>query len=178
VISVALAALGMAIGSALPRSTTASVLILVAAIVTLVAIALRAESVAPSHGLQHIVRLPARAAVSASVESCRSRIVGTARNLWRRAPDAASAPDIETDDEAEAWWGAQDDRDPVMVSVTIDANDTLSGPSRGARMRERLHRHFAGITRSFTRRTGDTHVAGDSASSDDLEGSTFSTGSA
>ena len=64
-VTIALGAIGVAIGLALPQSTTASALTLAVAASALALIALRADPVAPSHGLRHVVRLPFPAAVAA-----------------------------------------------------------------------------------------------------------------
>src|SRR5256885_1228787 len=82
VVMIALGAIGVAVGLTLPRSTTASALILAVAVPSLATIALRAESFAPTHGLHHVVRLPMRSAVSATMESFWSRVVGTTRSIW------------------------------------------------------------------------------------------------
>src|SRR5438552_18106452 len=73
---IALAGLGLAIGLALPRNTLASALLSSMAIAVLVMIALRGDEFAPTHGLRHVVRLPMRSAVSATLESFWSRFVG------------------------------------------------------------------------------------------------------
>src|SRR5437764_3823114 len=78
---IALAGLGMALGLALPRNPLASALLSSAAVAVLVVIALRRDAVAPTHGLRHVVRLPVQSAVSATLESLRSRFVGTIRVL-------------------------------------------------------------------------------------------------
>jgi len=63
--TLAFGAIGVAIGLALPRSASASAVVLVAAAATLAVIALRADAVAPSHGLRYVVRLPFPAARAA-----------------------------------------------------------------------------------------------------------------
>ena len=78
--ALALGAVGVAVGLALPRNPTASALTLVLAAGALAAIALHADSAAPSHGLRHVVRLPIRSAVAASVASL---VVESRRHLPR-----------------------------------------------------------------------------------------------
>jgi hypothetical protein len=117
--SIALAAIGVAVGLTLPRSTAVSALILAVALPGLASIAVRTESFAPMHGLHRVVRLPVRSAVSATLESWWSRVVGTIRAIWSRTHRVASVP--REDDEAQAWWGSPRDHDPPMASVSPDA---------------------------------------------------------
>lgn len=77
--------LGLGVGLALPRSAPMSALLVVIAVVSLVAVTTRTDALAPSHSLNGVVRLPTTAAVSATLDSFRSRIVGTTQGL-RRAP--------------------------------------------------------------------------------------------
>jgi hypothetical protein len=90
-------ALGLGVGLALPRSTTASVLLLAMALLGLASIGARAEFVAPSHGLTRVVRLPTTTAISAAFDSFRSKIVGTVHTIQHRAAlqSAGSALDRE-----------------------------------------------------------------------------------
>jgi hypothetical protein len=78
--------LGLGVGLALPRSAPMSALLVVIAVVSLVAVTTRTDALAPSHSLNGVVRLPTTAAVSATLESVRSRIVGTTQGLRQRAP--------------------------------------------------------------------------------------------
>jgi hypothetical protein len=78
--------LGLGVGLALPRSAPMSAFLVVVAVVSLVGITARADTRAPSHSLSGVVRLPTTAAISASVESFRARIAGTAHALRRPAP--------------------------------------------------------------------------------------------
>ncbi len=106
-----LAALGLALGMALPRSTLGSLLVFVAAVSCALVVVMRDERLAPTHGLHHAIRLPLRTSVSATLESFWSRLVGTLRAVVTRTPkpvalalDEPDEPD-EPDEEAEAWWG-------------------------------------------------------------------------
>jgi len=100
-----LAALGLALGMALPHSTLAAVLVFVAASACAVTVVLHDDARAPSHGLHHVIRLPVRTSVSATLESFWSRVAGSARALFVRAPKPVALALDEPDDEAEAWWG-------------------------------------------------------------------------
>src|SRR5690349_20139254 len=102
--TVAFGLLGVAVGLTLPRSATLSAVLLVTAAATLALIALRADAVAPSHGLRHVVRLPFPHAVGSSFDSFRSRVVGSVRAAWHWTPNPLPAIE-EVDDETEAWWG-------------------------------------------------------------------------
>lgn len=128
--TLAFGAIGVAIGLALPRSASASAVVLVAAAATLAVIALRADAVAPSHGLRYVVRLPFPAAVATSLESFRSRLVGSARALWEWKPTALPAVE-EADDETEAWWGAQPgpEKTPALVPVSVILRDADPPPT-------------------------------------------------
>jgi hypothetical protein len=93
VVMTSIGMLGLGLGLALPRSTPASALLLVVAVLSLVAITARADSVAPSHGLKGVIRLPTTAAISTSLESFRARVVGTThaiRPIRPRAPQRSS----------------------------------------------------------------------------------------
>jgi hypothetical protein len=92
VVMMSIGALGLGVGLALPRSATLSVLLLALAVASLVTIGVRAEAVAPSHGLTRVVRLPTASAISATLDSFRSRVVGTVDSLRHRAvPRRAAA---------------------------------------------------------------------------------------
>src|SRR6478672_1396868 len=73
--------LGLGVGLALPRSITASVVLLAVAVLCLGTIGARADVLAPSHGLNRVVRLSTTSAISTAFDSFRSRIVGTAATL-------------------------------------------------------------------------------------------------
>jgi hypothetical protein len=90
-------ALGLAVGLALPRSITASVVLLAVAVVSLAAVGARADSLAPIHGLDGVGRLSTVSAISTAFDSFRSRIVGTARTIRERVSLqlAGSADDLE-----------------------------------------------------------------------------------
>jgi hypothetical protein len=103
VVMMSVAALGLGVGLALPRSATLSVLLLALAVASLVTIGVRAEAVAPSHGLTRVVRLPTASAISATLDSFRSRIVGTVDSLRHRgAPRRAVAVHGRADAEDDA----------------------------------------------------------------------------
>ena len=182
---IALAGLGVAIGLALPRNPFASALLSCAAIAVLAVIALRDDAVAPTHGLHHVVRLPMRSALSATVEPFRSRFVGTlrarSRALVGALPRSTPVPldlEDELDDEAAAWWGAPHDR--VMNTEEVDDSgdqefeEAPMAPSRPRRLGTRLHRQLVGTRRHFTRPKGEPNVAVDGPSGDAPEAGTLS----
>src|SRR6476660_1239214 len=78
--------LGLGVGLALPRSAPLSALLVVVAVVSLVAVTSRTDARAPSHSLHGVVRLPTTAALSATLDSYRARVVGTTHALRQRAP--------------------------------------------------------------------------------------------
>jgi hypothetical protein len=78
--------LGLGVGLALPRSAPVSALLVVVAVVSLVAITTRTDAFAPSHSLHGVVRLPTAAALSATVDSFRARIISSTHGLRERAP--------------------------------------------------------------------------------------------
>jgi hypothetical protein len=137
VLASSLAALGCALGLALPRSTLASGLLFVAASCCAAIVVMRDDSRAPTHGLHRAVRLPVRASMSATLESFRSRLVGTLRALLPRGRSPAALALDEPDDEAEAWWGSQSPLGSVPVTFLLaDAvppvpDDTGSSPPGG-----------------------------------------------
>jgi hypothetical protein len=169
--AVALGAVGVAVGLALPRNPTASALTLVLAVGALAAIALRADSAAPSHGLRHVVRLPIRSAVSASVASLSSRVVGTFRVIWRSTPSAV--PDAKPDSDAQAWWATRPDPGTEAASLA----PAPSEPERTEHAPAGVRREIERIRGSFARRLGARRMPGDRETSDALEGSTVSTSS-
>jgi hypothetical protein len=85
VVKATVAAFALGIGWTLPRNPVGAGIVLGAAVLSLVVVWLRAESRAPSHGLRHVVRLPAVVALTAKVDALRARVAGTARALWTRA---------------------------------------------------------------------------------------------
>jgi hypothetical protein len=105
-LTAAIAAFGVAVGMTLPRSTPASVVVLAAAVMCAAFVATGAESIAPLHGLHRVVRLPWRRSLAATLASFASRVAGSARAWFRRAPQLTPIVLDEPDDEAEAWWGA------------------------------------------------------------------------
>jgi hypothetical protein len=103
VVMSSIGALGLGVGLALPRSVTASVFLLAVALASLVTIGVRVGARAPRHSMTQVVRLPTAAAVSATVDSFRSRIIGTARAIRDRVqpqPAAESHDHDETTDES------------------------------------------------------------------------------
>jgi hypothetical protein len=177
--TLAFGAIGIAIGLALPRSATASALVLVAAAATLALIALRADAVAPSHGLRYVVRLPFPEAAATSLDSFRSRLVGSARAAWQWKPSALPAVE-EADDETEAWWGAQPEPEKtpalVPVSVILRDADPPPTPSRVALLRSWASQELTRVG-TVARRVVPKRGAPDDAESDALEGGTLSTSS-
>jgi len=105
-IAMSMAMIGIAVGTALPQSITASVALLVAAACCLAIVLMRDPFRAPLHGLHWVVRLPLRTSVAVMVESFRSRLVGTLRAALRPRPQPTPIVLDEPDDEAEEWWGA------------------------------------------------------------------------
>lgn len=89
----------------LPHSATASVLLFAAAGGCIVIVLMRDEARAPLHGLHRVVRLPARAACSASLASFWSRITGSVHAVVGRRMQPTPMVLDEADDESEAWWG-------------------------------------------------------------------------
>ena len=169
--TVALGAVGVAVGLALPRNPTASTLTLVLAVGALAAIALRADSAAPSHGLRHVVRLPIRSAVAASVASLSSRVVGTLRVMWRTTPSAV--PDAEPHQRCAGLVG-----DATRSSHGGGvAGASPSEPERTEHAPAGVRREIERIRGSFARRLGARRMPDDRATSEVLEGSTVSTGS-
>jgi hypothetical protein len=108
-------AVGLGVGLALPRSTTASVLLLAVAVSSLATIGARADSLAPGHGLNRVVRLSPTSAVSTAFDSFRSRIVGTVHIIRERVSLqlAGSAQDLEPVADAPAQ--------PIDVQTIPDA---------------------------------------------------------
>src|SRR5215213_2326576 len=115
VLYAAVAVIGVAVGVALPQSTTLSVALFAVAACSLVVVAMRGESTAPLHGLHRVVRLPLRTSASATLESFGSRLAGSARALVRLDPAPVPVVLDEPDDEAESWWG------PVTAPLTPPA---------------------------------------------------------
>jgi hypothetical protein len=98
--------IGVAVGTALPQSTTASLALLAAAVCCLFLVLLRDPSRAPLHGLHRVVRLPLRTSVVVMAESFTARLVGTLRAVFSRRTPLTPLVLDEPDDEAEEWWGA------------------------------------------------------------------------
>src|SRR6266542_3364924 len=99
VVMSSIGALGLGVGLALPRSATASVLLLAVALASLITIGVRVDARVPSHSMTRVVWLPTAAAVSATLASFRSRIIGTAYAIRERVQPqaAADAHDREED---------------------------------------------------------------------------------
>jgi hypothetical protein len=87
-VTVAVGAIGVAVGLMFPRNDAASALILAVAFPILATTALRAGSFTCMHGLRRVVRLPMRSAISATLESYWSRVVGTTHSMWNRTSHA------------------------------------------------------------------------------------------
>src|SRR6476619_3327179 len=102
-----LAALGLALGMALPRNTIGSLLVFVAAASCALVVVMRDGALAPTHGLRRVIRLPFPTSMSATLESFRSRLVGTLRAVVARPPEPVVLVLDEPDEEAEAWWGSR-----------------------------------------------------------------------
>ncbi|HEY3669897.1 MAG TPA: hypothetical protein VGN51_03105 [Acidimicrobiia bacterium] len=111
------ALMGVGVGLVLPRSTTASVVLLAGAAACLALVALHAESLAPLHGLHRVVRLPFLRSIALTCVSFTSRAVGSVRALVRVGPQPTPLVLDEPDDEAEAWWGATSAPAPVMPGM-------------------------------------------------------------
>jgi hypothetical protein len=104
-LAISVAVLCVAIGMSLPHSTTASVLLFVAAGGCLLIVLLRDETRAPLHGLHRVVRLPLFTAVSATAASFWSRITGSLQATVGRRMQPTPIPLDEPDEEADEWWG-------------------------------------------------------------------------
>jgi hypothetical protein len=155
VLVAAVAAIGIAVGMALPHNTPASIALLALATACVV-VAVRDESVAPLHGLHRVVRLPWRRSLSATAASFAARVAGSARALvTRRRPPTAIVLD-EPDDEAESWWGAPAtpaSAEPTPASPEpASPEPVLAAPLRSAQVAApgRLHK-----VRAFGRRRFD-----------------------
>ena len=116
-LAVSVAVLCVAIGMSLPHSTTASVLLFVAAGCCLLIVVMRDEARAPLHGLHRVVRLPFSAALAASLASFWSRITGSLRAVLGRRMQPTPIVLDEPDDEAEAWWGRTAATPPPLTSL-------------------------------------------------------------
>lgn len=117
---VATALLCVALGMVLPRSSPATVALIVVALSWLAFVALTDERIAPLHGLHRVVRLPVFTSIGATVASFRSRLAGSVRAVAgaRLRPNAVVLD--ECDDDAAAWWGphAAPPVQPVPPSVS------------------------------------------------------------
>jgi hypothetical protein len=134
VLATSLAAAGVALGLALPRSLIGAMAIFVLAACGALVVAWRDDSLAPLHGLHHVVRLPLSRSVSATLASFSSRVAGTLRAVHARRP--ASAPLLldEPDDDALAWWGpASPPPSPAPPEPELSAS-VVSAPVRSARV--------------------------------------------
>jgi hypothetical protein len=174
VLSTALAALGVALGLALPRSTLGAIVIFAAAGCGALMVMLRDESVASLHGLRRVVRLPLRRSVSATFESFSSRVAGSLRVVLARRPTPTPQVLDEPEDEAEAWWGpASASVDPLspapaesplrapelpapvvsapVGSARVPADGGPTGPSRVEQLLVGTRRHVDALTKRFRR---------------------------
>ena len=115
-LAVSVAVLCVAIGMSLPDSTTASVLLFVAAGGCLLIVVMRDEARAPLHGLHRVVRLPLFVATSATLASFWSRLSGSARAVVGERMQPTPIVLDEPDDEAEAWWGPTAATPPPLAS--------------------------------------------------------------
>jgi hypothetical protein len=112
-LTVSLAIAGLAVGLALPRNPAAAVLLAVLAVTCLALVVARDESIAPLHGLHHVVRFPLHQSIVVTADSLWSRVTGSLRiaGAHTRAVAGKLRPEPtplvldEADDEAEAWWG-------------------------------------------------------------------------
>jgi hypothetical protein len=119
-------ALGLGIGLALPRSITASVVLLAVAVVCLGAIGARADFVAPSHGLNRVVRLSTASAISTTFDSFRSRIVGTARTIRERV--SLQLPGSARDLEQGADESAPPNDPPTVPDAVVKVKSRYERP--------------------------------------------------
>jgi hypothetical protein len=122
VIATLAAVFGIAVGLALPQSTTAALVLVVCAACCAAIVTMRDDQRAPLHGLHEVVRLPLRHSISLTLASFWSRVVGTARSLTRRPPELVPIVLDEPDDEAEAWWGPV--TGPAATASTTDPAST------------------------------------------------------
>ena len=130
-LAVSVAVLCVAIGMSLPHSTTASVLLFVAAGGCLLIVVMRDEARAPLHGLHGVVRLPLVAATSATLASFWSRLAGSARAVVGARMQPTPLVLDEPDDEAEAWWG-RTPTEPLQLEAFLPrpVSDALEEPER------------------------------------------------
>jgi hypothetical protein len=142
-----IAVIGVAVGMTLPQSTTASVVLLGAAVGCLVVLVVRGDAMAPLHGLRRVVRLPLRRSISATMESVWRRVVGSLRAWARLRPHPTPLLLDEPDDESPEWWGITPMAPPGVSSAAPDAEATtpeappaplpapvLAAPMRSARV--------------------------------------------
>ena len=103
VVATSICALGFGAGMSLPRNTAVAVLVTATAAASLALVWARADRRARSHALTHVVRLSAKGAATATWDSWRSRVGGTARavrdRLWSSTPAVDDDVDREEDDE-------------------------------------------------------------------------------
>ena len=129
-LAVSVAVLCVAVGMSLPHSTTASVLLFLAAGGCIVIVVMRDESRAPLHGLHRVVRLPLLAALSATLASFWSRITGSAHALVGRRMQPTPIVLDEPDDEAEARWGPTAAAPPRLAATSSTPVSTpMSAPA-------------------------------------------------
>jgi hypothetical protein len=81
--------------------------VFVAAASCALVVVMRDGALAPTHGLRRVIRLPFPTSMSATLESFRSRLVGTLRAVVARPPEPVVLVLDEPDEEAEAWWGSR-----------------------------------------------------------------------
>ncbi len=99
------AVLGIAVGLALPQSTTAAFVLVLCVASCMAVVTIRGTEHAPMHGLHQVVRPPLRASLSITLESIWSRAVGSAHAIARIRPHPVPLVLDEADDESAAWWG-------------------------------------------------------------------------
>ncbi len=130
-VGASVAVIGIAVGTALPRSPAASVALLGAAACCLAVLAISNPAVAPLHGLHRVVRLPLRVSVAVSLESLASRCIGTAHAIVGRRAGPTPIVLDEPDDDAEEWWGATAEpatREPANREPTTREPATTEPP--------------------------------------------------
>jgi hypothetical protein len=100
VTATSVAVIGVAVGTALPRSATASVALLACGACCLAVVVMRDPSFAPLHGLRGVVRLSWRRSLAVTLESFTSRFVGTVHAVVTPQPAPTPIEVDEPDDEA------------------------------------------------------------------------------
>jgi hypothetical protein len=144
-LAMSMAVMCVAIGMALPGSTTTSLVLFALAVCCLGVLAARDDSIAPLHGLHDVVRLPFGTALSASLESFRSRVAGSLRALARYRPRPTPIVLDEADEEAAAWWGPSGTPTPAMKPIVAAPIATAHVPAQDSSLPTRAKQLWANV---------------------------------